>query len=121
MVKNNVTSLGRSGLRDFFIQRISALVLLAYTLFMLSYVVFAGPITYSSWLGLFSCGWVKIFTILAALSLMAHSWVGIWTILTDYVHNSLVMGILQTIFILGYIVSFIWILQILWNPVATLM
>ncbi|MDC0534727.1 succinate dehydrogenase, hydrophobic membrane anchor protein [Francisellaceae bacterium] len=121
MVKNNVTSLGRSGLRDFFIQRISALVLLAYTLFMFSYIVFTGPVTYTAWLDLFSCGWIKIFTILAALSLMAHSWVGVWTILTDYVHNSLLMGILQTIFILGYIVSFIWTLQILWNPVATLM
>lgn len=115
MVNNNVTSLGRSGLRDFFIQRISAVILLGYTLFMFSYIVFAGPVEYSDWLGLFSCGWIKVFTILTALSLMAHSWVGVWTILTDYVHNSIVMGILQTLFIVGYIISFIWILQILWT------
>ena len=114
MVKNNVTSLGRSGLRDFFIQRISAVILLAYVLFMFSFVVFAGPISYPEWLKLFSCGWIKVFTILATLSLMAHSWVGIWTILTDYVHNSLIMGVLQTLFIIGYIISFIWVVQVLW-------
>jgi len=115
MVKNTVTSLGRSGLRDFYIQRISAVILLSYTLFMFSFIVFSSSIDYPSWLALFSCGWIKVFTILTALSLMAHSWIGIWTILTDYVHNSLIMGVLQTLFILGYIVSFIWILQILWT------
>ena len=116
MVSNtNITALSKSGLKDFFLQRVSAIILMGYAIFLLIYLIACGSeVSYNEWLALFSCSWIKAITILAFLALIIHSWVGVWTILTDYVHNALVRGILQTVFIVGYVFSFIWMLQILW-------
>lgn len=113
---NAVTSLARSGLKDWYLQRLSALVLLAYILFLVGFGLYhhADGISFMKWHDLFACHWMKIFTLLAVVSLIAHAWVGIWTILTDYVKCPWIMGIVQSLLILAYIATFGWIVIILW-------
>jgi succinate dehydrogenase / fumarate reductase membrane anchor subunit len=43
-----------------------------------------GSVDYTSWRLLFDQTWMKVFTLMAALSLAAHSWIGLWSVFTDY-------------------------------------
>jgi len=78
-----VTSFGRSGLSDWLVQRVSAVVLLAYVVFLL--VAVSATPDYVAWKQLFSCTSVQVFSSLALFSAVAHAWIGAWSVLTDYV------------------------------------
>ena len=115
-----VTSMGRSGLYDWLMQRVTAVILLAYFLYI--GVVLLGGVDYASWKDLFSQTWMRIFSLLALLSLGIHAWVGLWAVLTDYLTERL-MGpkgnVLRLIAQIGCgIVMFVyvvWGIQILWG------
>ena len=72
----SVTSFSRTGLSDWLIQRVTSLVLLAY--FLLIAYQLTGSVDYTSWRALFDQTWMKVFTLMAALSLVAHAWIGLW-------------------------------------------
>lgn len=115
-----VTSFGRSGLSDWFMQRVTAVILLAYTI-TIACVVFSGT-DYAAWRDLFDQTWMRIFSLLALLSVCAHAWIGLWTVFTDYMTERLmgntgnVLRLLATlgsgIVIFTYVV---WGIQILWG------
>jgi len=87
-------SLGRSGVHDYILLRASAVILLAYTLYLIGFVSSA-DLTYPLWRGFFSFMLTKVFTLLALIALLVHAWIGIWQVLTDYVKNTLLRGLLQ--------------------------
>src|ERR1700733_3350761 len=77
---------GANGVSDWMIQRISAIVLALYVIFFLSmFLFFYDKIDFLFWRNLFSCRAMQVFTLLALISLVWHAWVGMWTILTDYI------------------------------------
>lgn len=78
-----VTNYGRSGLHDWVMQRITAVILLAYTVFIFA-VVFLCDLDYSGWKSLFDQTWVKVFSLGAILSIALHAWIGLWSVSTDY-------------------------------------
>ena len=63
-----VTSMSRSGVSDWLIQRISAIVLAAYTLCILGYILMHPELTYDQWSGFFGNTGMQIFTMLALIS-----------------------------------------------------
>ena len=125
MIKNArvkpVTSLGRSGLSDWLVQRITAVVLLAYTLFIVI-ALFAIDMDYTRWKALFAHTWVRAFSIAALLSIAAHAWIGLWAVSTDYLTERL-LGAKATFLRLGFqalcaillFVYIVWGIQILWG------
>lgn len=80
----NVTNFSRSGLFDWMFQRGSALILAAYFVFMLGFLVTHPGLTYAQWHGLFASEFMRVFNTLVLVAITAHSWVGMWTISTDY-------------------------------------
>ena len=115
-----VTSLGRSGLYDWLIQRATAVILLAYFLYV-GCVLLCG-VDYGAWKDLYSQTWMRVFSLLALLSLGAHAWVGLWAVFTDYLTERL-MGTTGNVLRLaaqGFcaITMFtyvVWGIQILWG------
>ncbi len=81
----SVTSLGRSGVSDWLIQRVSALIMLAYVIFLVAYIVMSPELSYADWQGLFGQLWMRIFSLITLLSIVAHAWIGLWIVLTDYI------------------------------------
>jgi len=77
-----VTSMGRSGLYDWLMQRVSAVILLAYFLYVGGVLVCG--VDYGAWKELFSQTWMRVFSMLALVSLGVHAWVGLWAVFTDY-------------------------------------
>ena len=118
----NVTNLSRSGLYDWMAQRVSAVVLAAYFIFLIGYMVANPGLGYAEWHGLFSHNAMRIFSLLALVALIVHAWVGMWTITTDYLTPMAIgrwatgvrflvqaaCGVLQ-------FVVFVWGVQILWG------
>ena len=74
-----------SGLRDWLIQRATAVVLAFYTLFLFVFYLIERPLTYHVWHTLFSEPLMKVANIIVLLAILAHAWIGIWTVVTDYV------------------------------------
>ena len=59
--------------------------------------------------------YVKIFTLISILCLSAHVWVGLWTILTDYVKFFYLRLPIQIMFNL-FLISYVFVgIEILWR------
>ena len=115
-----VTSMGRSGLYDWLMQRVTAVILLAY--FLLLGWVLIGGIDYASWKALYSQTWMRVFSLLALLSLGMHAWVGLWAVFSDYLTERLMgtMGnvlrfIAQVVCAIIMFTYVVWGIQILWG------
>jgi succinate dehydrogenase / fumarate reductase membrane anchor subunit len=103
----NVATVGRSGVHDFILIRASAIILAAYSLYLLAFFIISPAISYEIWQAFFSGLATKVFTMLALLSLLIHAWIGIWQVLSDYVKPFLLRGLLQFFFavtLLSYLV-----------------
>ena len=102
------------GLRDWLVQRITAVIMALYTLIMLA-VFFNKSFNYDSWKALFAQGWMRVATLLFAASLAWHAWVGMRDILMDYVKpDGLRLALrLGTLLLLAAYVG--WTIQILWR------
>jgi succinate dehydrogenase / fumarate reductase membrane anchor subunit len=111
----NVTSLTRNGLRDWLVQRVSAVILAAYTVFLLGFIIFHPGLDFYTWQLLFANNWMRIFSLLALLSLVGHAWVGMWTIVTDYIKQAGLRLVVQVAIILALIVYLFWGIEILWG------
>ena len=85
---------GRSGVHDYILLRASALILLAYTLYLFAFIIFT-DLTYTVWIDFFSLLVTKVFTLFALLAMLVHAWIGLWQVLTDYVKNRLLRAFLQ--------------------------
>lgn len=121
---SNVTALGRSGLSDWLIQRISAVILAIYSVGLLGWFVCQAPVDYATWQALNACLAMRIANTLALLAVIAHAWIGVWTILTDYVTSARLGDkgtalriLLQAIAFLWLFVSLVWGVVIIWAGV----
>lgn len=111
---NNAATLGRSGVHDFIIIRVAGINLALYALFLLGFFL-TNDVNYLSWKSLFSNLGMQIFTIITLLSLLAHAWIGMWQVLTDYVKPVGLRFVLQLVF---NVVAFSYViagLVILWR------
>jgi len=94
----NVATVGRSGVHDFILIRASAIILVLYTLLLASFFVTTSNVTFEVWQVFFANMGVKIFTLLALLSLVVHAWIGVWQVLSDYIKPAFLRGALQFFF-----------------------
>ena len=111
----SITNLGRSGLYDWVIQRLTAVVLALYTLFMLGFLIASPDLQYSQWQGLFAQTWMKIFSLAALISLCAHAWVGMWTVSTDYLKSAGVRFAFQFVCAAFLFTYLVWGIDIFWG------
>lgn len=108
VVVGSVTNFSRNGLSDWLWQRVSAVVFLAYCV-MLCYAIFSTPgHNFEHWHAWFMQPWMRVFTLLALLSVLIHAWVGIWTVLTDYIKLGFLRLIMQCGMIGLLFVYLIW-------------
>ncbi|KKO49157.1 succinate dehydrogenase [Arsukibacterium sp. MJ3] len=91
----NQASLKRDGVQDYVSLRTSAIVLSLYTLFILGFFLVTPVVTFEIWQALFANIFMKVFTLLALLSIAVHTRIGLWQVLTDYVKSASTRAVLQ--------------------------
>lgn len=114
MVKS-VTSYSGNGLRDWLVQRVTAVVLGISFMTLLLYFILTPNLDFVTWHNLFTSYWVKSFTLLTLLCLIVHAWIGVWTIFTDYIKPVSVRILLEVIVVLALLLFFIWGFLVLWS------
>lgn len=108
------SALGRSGLHDWFIQRVSAVVVAAYVLCLFGFVV-CNDVSFESWRALFTGTGFKVFSLVTLIALVAHAWIGIWTVFTDYIKPVGVRFVAQAALIITSLAILVWGFTILWS------
>jgi succinate dehydrogenase membrane anchor subunit len=103
------------GLAGWLAQRVTAVVMAAYTLLVVGLLLARGPLDYASWKALFAPGWMRFATFLFAASVLAHAWVGMRDIWMDYVKPTGLRLVLESATALLLIGCGAWALQILWR------
>jgi len=103
------------GLGSWLAQRITAVIMALYTLVLLIAFLSSRPMDYGAWSRLFQNGWMRVATLLFAVSLAWHAWVGVRDIVMDYFkHDGLRLGLqVVTILVLAGYVG--WTVQVLWH------
>jgi len=112
---NRVVVGAHYGLRDWLVQRISAVLMIIYIAVLVGYLLMQEAWGYDEWTALFSNQIVRTFSLLFLLSLFYHAWVGIRDIVMDYVHSASVRLVIHVLVILVLILYVIWSVQILWG------
>ncbi|WP_133128323.1 succinate dehydrogenase, hydrophobic membrane anchor protein [Legionella nagasakiensis] len=111
----NVTSLTGNGLRDWLIQRVTAIYFAVYSLFLLVFLLMHPQLQYEEWRFLFHATWMKIASVIALLTFLLHAWIGIWTVTTDYLKGKVIRISVQFLVVLFLLGQFIWGLMIVWG------
>ncbi len=103
------------GLRGWLVQRVSAVVMAFYTLFITGWLLLHRDPDYNAWTGLFSGNVMRSFTLLTLLALFCHAWVGVRDIVMDYVKPAGARLVIHVAVILALMLYAIWSVQILWE------
>jgi len=122
VVMKSATSFSRSGLSDWILQRVSAVILAVYFVVIVGWLIFAGEVSYTAWHDFMTTTCMRIFSLLAIVSLAAHAWIGMWTVFTDYLtvrqmgpKASFIRLIAQIGMGLAVFVYVVWGIMILWG------
>ncbi len=103
------------GLKDWLAQRITAVVLAAYTLILGGVVLFGPALTQASWKAIFAGSFMKVLTLLAVIALGWHAWIGVRDIFMDYIKPTAVRLLLEVLTIVLLACYAIWAANILWS------
>ncbi len=103
------------GLRDWLAQRITAVVMAAYSVIIVAVLMLDRPIRFAVWSDFFAQGWMRVATLLFAVSVAWHMWVGMRDILMDYIKPTGVRLSAQVLVLLVIAAYLGWTVQILWR------
>ena len=103
------------GLRDWLIQRITAVVMVLYTLGIAGYLLLQPVLDYNAWTLLFSSNVIRTFSLLFLLSVFYQAWIGVRDIVMDYVKPAAIRLFIHVMVILTLLLYVIWSVQILWG------
>ena len=68
----------------FYWLRLSALFMLGYTVWVLSFILTNQPVEYNSWISFTDQTFFQLSTTFAAFFVLVHTFIGLWTVGTDY-------------------------------------
>ncbi len=108
------------GVKDFIAQRVTAVILVVYTLILGIMALLTPSFTYENWVGLFNYRWGgfpagQLIATLAVIAVAWHAWIGVRDIWMDYVRAAGLRLLLQVLTILWLIAVVVYAAQILWS------
>ncbi|QBC44817.1 succinate dehydrogenase, hydrophobic membrane anchor protein [Iodobacter fluviatilis] len=114
MVNRQLTG-AHYGLKDWLVQRITAVIMLVYTVGVVAFLVLAQDASFAAWQQLFACTWVKVLTTISLFALLWHAWVGVRDIWMDYLQHvglRLTMHVLTLLWLAG---SLVYMIKVVWG------
>lgn len=103
------------GLRDWLAQRVTAVVMVVYSIIFIVMLLKLKTFDYPNWKAMWSSGGMRYATLLFLLCLFVHAWVGMRNIFMDYIKPTGLRVVLYALVILALIAYGAWAVQILWG------
>jgi succinate dehydrogenase / fumarate reductase membrane anchor subunit len=103
------------GLGDWLLQRLTAVVMAGYTVFLFFWLFVHPARNYKAWIEMFDEGWFRVGTMLFFGALLYHAWVGMRDILMDYLRSTAIRLLAECV--VGFMLLFylVWSAAILWG------
>jgi succinate dehydrogenase / fumarate reductase membrane anchor subunit len=114
MVKRVVVG-AHYGMRSWLLQRVTALIIAAYTVYLLVVLALQPTLDYITWRSLFTHTWMRVPTFVCLLAVFLHAWVGVRDIFMDYVKSTSLRLALLVVVAVALVSYAAWTLQILWS------
>jgi succinate dehydrogenase / fumarate reductase membrane anchor subunit len=106
------------GLKDWLVQRITAVVMALYTLLLLAIALWNGGIDHTLWKTLFAGGAFRLASFLFMVALLYHAWIGVRDIYMDYIKPVGMRLALQAATVAVLVAYLGWTIQLLWGVKA---
>lgn len=103
------------GLSDWLLQRLTAVAMAAYTVFMAVLLLWCPPASWADWKALFTGTFVRPATMLFLVALLYHAWVGVRDIIMDYVKPAGLRLALEAAVGATLVAYLVWSASILWG------
>lgn len=101
------------GLGEWLLQRLSAVYLGGFTLWLVLRLSIAAPSDFAAWKAWISTGGVRLAFALFFLSVLVHAWVGMRSVFLDYLKPLWVRSVTQLLLAFGLLALAFWAAQIL--------
>ena len=102
-----------SGFGEWLLQRLTALYLTGFTLWLAWCLAVNPPADYPAWTRWFGLGGVRLAFALFYVSALVHAWVGMRSVYLDYAKPLWVRALVQLLTIIGLLALGLWAAQIL--------
>lgn len=102
-----------SGLKAWAVQRLTAIYIALFSLYLLSVLLFAPPAGYAEWKAWMGGPVVSVVALLYVLCVLMHAWIGVRDVLIDYVHPIAIRATLLGIVGLSLVAMALWAAQAL--------
>jgi len=112
---NRVVTGAHYGLREWLIQRITAVLMALYSITLGGYLLMQPGLDYAAWTQLFSGQLMRTLTLMFLLSVYYHAWIGVRNIVMDYIKIDGIRLVIEVLTILALLLYVIWSVQILWG------
>ena len=112
---NRVVVGAHYGLKDWLVQRVTAVLMVIYSLVLAGIFLTHLPMDYHDWKALFAPQWFRVTTFMFLLALFWHAWIGMRDILMDYIKPTGIRLALQVLVVLALIAYSVWSMTILWS------
>lgn len=114
MVRREVVG-AHYGLRGWLAQRVTAVIMIVYSLFFLGVLFVTPDFDYWNWKALWRVDVMRYATVVFLASLFYHAWVGVRNIFMDYVKDGGLRLVLYALVILALAWYAAWSVEILWG------
>ena len=114
MVKRIVVG-AHYGLRSWLIQRVTAVVVAVYAVYLLIVLALQPTLDFITWRSVFATTWIRVPTFLCLLAIYMHAWVGVRDIFMDYVKHTTLRLALLALVAVALLAYTAWTVQILWS------
>lgn len=102
-----------SGLKAWAVQRLTAIYIALFSLYLLAVLLFAAPADYAGWRAWIGGPVVSVALLLYVVSVLMHAWIGVRDVLIDYVHPIAVRAALLGVIALSLVAMGLWAAQAL--------
>jgi succinate dehydrogenase / fumarate reductase membrane anchor subunit len=102
-----------SGLKAWAIQRLTAMYVGLFALYLVAVLLFSAPPDYAAWKAWIGGPVVSVALLLFVVSVLMHAWIGVRDVVIDYVHPIAVRAALLGLIALALLAMGLWAAQAL--------
>lgn len=96
-------------------QRLTAVAMVIYVALLAILLGIQQPAGFDAWRAFVLPVWFRLITLLFFISLFSHAWLGVRSVLKDYIFNPALRNYLQITVDILLVIYSVWAVFILWN------